>query len=200
MDSDTPKKWVSRKNAPPEPSLKSGKVAPAVNREDIIKVVDSFLFANAQLWKADLEDPMTTWPTVLTSKEFDPVLKSKVMDQILDTSGSPGKRFDLIKKNQTPPHLNKWIRSCWIIQNWISTTEPASEEVIIDGTGLSYLTDETAALWIEIYFPELGDFSVKQFRDFREKYNLIQVPPQYRISGVFKNGAFKANRIGKKRI
>jgi hypothetical protein len=87
-------------------------------------------------------------------------------------------------------------------KNWVSL-------VRIDGDifnpdlgeiGIAYLTDETASAAIEYMFPECGDFTTKQFRDFRERYELVQVPLTHRHRGVMVNGELKITHVGRKSV
>jgi hypothetical protein len=94
------------------------------------------------------------------------------------------------------------LRKLWIIEKWVSfkLIENEITEDHLKVIGLAHLTDETAAAVIAYAYPGLGDFSAKQFQDFRKEYQLIQVPLLYRRSGVLINGVLKITRKGRKQL
>lgn len=170
--------------------------------EDLFKVADSAIRAEAQSFKEAMADPMTTWPTVIppVGFKFDPLLKSKMMDQMLDQRVS-GRRWDGMKGNRQPVASNEWMRGVWIIKNWIQMDLRDENDGDIDEIGLSYFTDETAAEWIQSWFPAMDDFTTKQFENFRKKYALAKVPKAFLIKGVMhRNGRLKITSIGGKMV
>jgi len=152
------------------------------------------------------EDSIPTWPSVSLPPQAPPprdVLKLKLANQVLGINGAT--RLARVRANKTPVDRNPWIRTGWILQNWVAFShvgepvEHAGMNLDYDDLGLCHLTDETAASVIEHSF-KMEEYSTKQFRDFRKKYNLLQVPKIYRMAGFMVNGCLKIERKGRKRI
>ncbi len=169
--------------------------------KDLEPVVWSYLQARADEMSDSIVDPIRSYPILISEdgNMADP-FKRAIMTQIIKQSGS-GKRLDRIK-NESDTMWHDYMRKLWIVERWISfrliTDEITKEHM--NEIGLCYLTDETASDVIEHAFPYMGEFSRKQFEDFRKKHGLIQVPLAYRRSGAMIQGALKINRIGRRRI
>jgi hypothetical protein len=150
-----------------------------------------------------LNDVIRTWHTLNGIAQESPwlkMIKSKVFDELNCLSRS-GQRWDRAKEYAKKDRL-MLAREFWILEHWVSL-------IRIDGDifnpnlceiGIAYLTDETASAAIEYIFPECGDFSTKQFRDFRERYELVQVPLAHRHRGVMVNGELKITHVGRKSV
>jgi len=164
---------------------------------DLTKVIASYIRASAKIYHQEpISDPIKSLPSIVIDS---PLLKSKLADQIIKEKGS-GKRIDRIKndmKNLRAIHMRK----VWIVENWVSFI-PIHEEITKaheDSLGLCYFTDETISDLVQSTFPELGDFTKKQFEDFRKRYGLVQVSLEHRQSGVVINGVLNVTRIGRKK-
>lgn len=152
------------------------------------------------------EDSIPTWPSVsVPSRAPAPhdALKLRLANQVLCGNGPT--RLARVIKGRTPIDKNPWIRSGWILQNWFAfkrADDPAEDSGMnmnFDDLGLCCFTDETAAAIIESRF-DMGEFSRKQFTDFRKKYKLAQVSKEHRRSGIIRNGDLIVQRIGRKAI
>lgn len=170
----------------------------SIPEEDMNKVIWSYLSASSAIYHSEpMVDPIKAFPTIRIECS---VIKSHMMNQLIKEEGS-GRRLDRIKNDKqrlSAIHMRK----LWIIEKWVSF-EPIENEITQDHLnviGLAYLTDETASAVIEYAYPELGDFSTKQFQDFRKEYQLIQVPLPYRQSGVLIKGVLKITRKGRKQV
>ena len=169
-----------------------------IPEEDMNKVISSYVLASSAVYLSQpMADPIKAWPTIRIESS---VIKSHMMDQLIKEEGA-GRRLDRIKSDKqrlSAMHLRK----LWIIEKWVSfkLIENEITQDHLNVIGLAYLTDETASAVIEYAYPELGDFSTKQFQDFRKEYQLIQVPLPYRRAGVLIKGVLKITRIGRKEV
>ncbi|MCX6879480.1 MAG: hypothetical protein NTW21_37605 [Verrucomicrobia bacterium] len=170
---------------------------------DMLAIVASVSNALAQVMTEEGNDSIPTWPSVKGPVKPDIHLKARLADQLL--RGNGGTRLQYVIKNATPPEKSEWFRSVWMLHNWVAfkkggePAEDAGMNLDFDDLGLCYLTDETAAGRVEAEF-DMGEFTTKQFRDFRRKYKLLQVPKAHRMSGIFLNGGLKIIRKGRKRV
>lgn len=169
--------------------------------EDLEPVVVSYLKARAKDLSNNMEDPIRSYPIFISKNgRMQKELKQAIMDQLINQSGS-GKRLDRIKSEALVMREN-YLRKLWICEKWVSF-EPIINEITeehLNTIGLCYLTDETASQIIESVFPRLGEFSKKQYEDFRKKNGLIQVPLAHRRSGFLLNGVMDFKRVGRKRV
>ena len=165
---------------------------------DLNLVITSYLGAMGKIYfDPVMQDPLKAWAGYAAECRF---LKAKMADQLINQIGS-GKRFDRIKANR-PALFLEHLRKVWIVEGWVSfhRIEDEITEDHWNEIGLAYFTDETASAIIAYAFPELGDFTKKQFEDFRKNHGLEQVPLAHRRSGIVVKGRLKIDRIGRKRV
>ena len=189
------------KNTGTPPPETNSRGVPIADMSAILASVWNALAMDLKDMKDGHTDSIPTWPSVKGPIVANLHLKAKLADELLKGNGA---RLDRVVATKTPPLQNPWIRSGWILQNWVAFKrggEPVGDfgmNMDFDDLGLCYLTDETAAAVIAHNF-QMGDYSTKQFRDFRKKYNLMQVPLCYRMSGIVVRGSLKIDRKGRKR-
>jgi hypothetical protein len=161
-------------------------------------VLTSYLHASSKLFFKDIDsDLIRSWPLI---KVDSTALKLKLHDQMSRQIGS-GQRWDRAQRDAVSIR-RIYMRKVWIVENWISfrLIEDEITDHHLSEIGLAYLTDETASEVIAHSFPECGDFTKKEFENFRKLYGLVQVPQAYRYSGVVVNGVLRLTRIGGKLI
>jgi len=161
-------------------------------------VLTSYLHASSKLFFKDIDsDLIRSWPLI---KVDSTTLKLKLHDQMSRQIGS-GQRWDRAM-NDAASIRRMYMRKVWIVENWISfrLIEDEITDHHLSEIGLAYLTDETASEVIAHSFPECGDFTPKQYQDFRKSYNLTQVPLAYRYAGVMVNRSLKITHIGRKKV
>jgi hypothetical protein len=171
-----------------------------LSHDELNKVIQSYMEALAGLYIQEPQaDPIKAWPGFSICGGWT-MFKSMLADQIIKEPGS-GKRFDRVRADKESLRAIH-RRKVWIVERWVSfrLIENEITEDHWNELGLAYFTDETASAIIAHAFPELGDFTKKQFEDFRKNHGLEQVPLAHRRSGVVVNGVLKITRVGRKRI
>lgn len=169
--------------------------------EELNKVIASHIKAIGKLYVSDpMTDPLKA-SIQMSKMPMGSYIKAVTYDQLLRESGS-GKRLDRMKQNESKMSA-EFMRSAWIVETWLSFNMNSGDEITeeqLEGVGLAYFTDETAVAIIEDAFPDLGEYTKKQFEDFRKKYGLVQVPLEYRRAGVLIGDVLKIIRIGRKPV
>ena len=161
-------------------------------------VLTSYLHASSKLFFKDIDsDLIRSWPLI---KVDSTALKLKLHDQMSRQIGS-GRRWDRAM-NDAASIRQMYMRKVWVVENWISfrLIEDEITDHHLREIGIAYLTDETASEVIAHAFPECGDFTKKEFENFRKLYGLVQIPQAYRRSGMMLNGVLRITRIGGKRV
>ena len=166
--------------------------------KEIDPVIASYLHAYSKLYFKDIDsDLIRSWPIIRVDSN---ILRLKLHDQMSRQIGS-GQRWDRAMKDADSIRRS-YMRKAWIVENWISfhliEDEITSDHLSV--IGLAYLTDEMASEVIAHAFPECGDFTKKEFENFRNRYELVQVPQTHRRSGMVLNGVLRITRIGRKRV
>jgi hypothetical protein len=174
-----------------------------IPREALGPVMISYIKATAQLMNENLSDPMKTWFGLVhdeTQDSFRRMMQVKIGEQVVREIGS-GRRMDRMKEKSNETRSLYW-RKLWIIESWVSlhTIKDEITDHHLSEIGIAYLTDETAAPLIQSMFPECGEFTTKQYQDFRKSYNLTQVPLVYRHRGIVSGRALKITHIGRKEV
>jgi hypothetical protein len=187
-------------------SMKDDSLTPlGLPREALGPVMISYIKAKAQHMNEDLGDPMKAWfgqahDEIEMNDSFRRMMQVKIGEQVIRENNG-GLRMDRMKKNSDSMRQEYW-RKVWILESWVSfhTIHDEITDHHLSEIGLAYLTDETASAVIEYMFPESGEFTTKQFRDFRERYELVQVPLAHRHRGVMVNGELKITHVGRKSV
>jgi hypothetical protein len=185
-------------------SMKDDSLTPlGLPREALGPVMISYIKAKAQHMNEGLGDPMKAWFGLVhdeTQGSFRRMMQVKIGEQVMREK-SGGLRMDRMKKNSDSMRQEYW-RKVWILESWVSfhTIHDEITDHHLSEIGLAYLTDETASAMIEYMFPESGEFTTKQFENFRNRYSLVQVPLPYRHRGIMVNGELKITHVGRKKV
>ena len=186
-------------------SMKDDSLTPlGLSREELEPVMVSGLNGLLQACYSDSQaDNMRTWHIfngIAQESVWLKMIGSKAFDE-LNRLGRSGQRWDRAKEN-SENHRLMFMRKIWILEHWVSL-------ILIDGDifnpdlgeiGLAYLTDDTASAVIEYKFPDCGEFTPKQFENFRKRYSLAQVPLPYRHRGIVVGGELKITHVGRKKV
>ena len=213
-ESHAPKKWVSRKNAPetPAPQSRPGIDVSDVPGDEKLKALSSVQSALTKWLREENRDSISGWPSVwlpkdiadsddMLPRDLHPAAKLAVMKrfcgELFRDFYAPG-RFQHARENRTKPIKNKWATQIWISGNWFNFYDGEEESQDFDKIGLCYFTSACAAEIISN--ASNSKFTKKQFEDFRDKWELAQIPVKYRRSGVFRLGELVISRVGGKLI
>jgi len=193
-ESDAPKKWVSRKEKPmssePRADIKFSLVpAQPMDRgipdDEMMAICKSLHDARQAMKREDLSNLIQGFATVDDADKSHkprPSLRLALLDQI--ERGNGPERFAYAKESKKPIRENKWIRGHWILHNWLSFQDTSVDQSQVE-IGLCDMEDALAAAIIEARF-DCGEYSRKTFRRFREKYQLRQVPNEFKFRGILK--------------